>query len=120
MPTSDEPDADPMLTDWLRTIYASLKQRLDEPRQRQGRRFFNVAQVVAVGLLMEREGFNVRECRAVFLTRPDLCRAARFLHVPSPSWFAQARDVSDGFLARRGARAAVAAVALAVSLRLPG
>jgi DNA-directed RNA polymerase specialized sigma24 family protein len=125
--TAHEPDPAPdsPLADWLSTIYALAKRALaSESRYRQGRRFFKVHQVVAVGLLMERESLTPAQARELFERWPHLARAVRFIHLPSPSWFREAKALSDQFLSKPGAREALAAftptLSQTVSATVPG
>jgi DNA-directed RNA polymerase specialized sigma24 family protein len=116
--TADEPEPTPEspLADWLSTIYALAKRALAaEGRFRQGRRFFKVHQVVAVGLMMEREGLTPAQARELFERWPHLQRAVRFMHLPSESWFREAQALSNTFLSKPGAREALAAFAPTLS-----
>ena len=70
------------LAEWLRTVFLGARSSLAHARRRFGRRFLNLAQVVAVRSLMERLGVGVQACRAVLRARPELRRAVRFRHPP--------------------------------------
>lgn len=107
--TPDEIDAGEALPldEWLASIYQHCKHALNAPRHRRGRRFFNVAQAVAVGMLMEREGLSLRKCRELLLKRRDLAEAVRLRHVPSHGWFHDAAEVCTPFLRKSSARTLV-------------
>ena len=91
------------LGQWVRAIYRLARGVIGRARRRRGRRFLDLAQVTAIALLMRRERLGVTQCRALLRTRPDLRRAVRFLHVPSPGWFREAMP-SDGADRAAGAR----------------
>lgn len=105
--TADEPGEPQPLADWLGTIYSLAKRALGG-KHRHGRHFFNLSQVLCVGLLMERESLSVIDVRELFEQRPDLAKACRFMHVPSLSWFRDAAELSGTYLARPGVREALA------------
>jgi DNA-directed RNA polymerase specialized sigma24 family protein len=79
--------------DWLRSIYQHARRSLTAGRYRQGRRFYNVAQVVAVGLFHERMGSTLRGSRQAFLDNREFAAAVHFRHVPGVTWFHGASEV---------------------------
>lgn len=96
-----EPDPTQTLAEWLRSVYLKAKRQCDAARFRQGRRFHNVAQVVACAVLMERRGLSSRGAVEMFKGSKDLSEAVRFRHVPNHMWFWRCQEVATDFLGRK-------------------
>lgn len=94
----DPTDTDVPLDEWLSELYGLARRHITHARYRQGRRYFNIAQVFAVGMMMESRGLSLRACRMLFLDNAALCKAVRFRHVPSHGWFQGAAQVCTDFL----------------------
>lgn len=114
--TADEPELAKPLADWLAGVYLAAKRKIEwRKAQRRGRHFIPCEQAVAIGLLMVRENIAADDCRKLFLSRADLCRAVHFLrpgeshhpmHVPPVSFFSRAWIICAELLDQPGARAA--------------
>lgn len=96
-------DHDLPMDEWLAGVYAAARRTITK-RQRQGRRYYNFAQVVGVAALMYRLNLSVRGCRDMLADRPELAAALRFRHVPSHGWFQGAKKVCTHFAENFGQR----------------
>ncbi len=83
-------DARQELQGWLQDIYDTAKAIYTAKRYRQGRKFFNVAQCVALGALVRYKGMSLRSVRMMLVQRPDLCAVLHLRHVPSHGTLAAA------------------------------
>lgn len=77
------PDARQELQEWLQEIYDTAKSIYTAKRYRQGRKFFDVAQCVALGALVRYKGLTCRGAQMLLSQRPDLCAVLHLRHVPS-------------------------------------
>jgi RNA polymerase sigma factor (sigma-70 family) len=78
------------LVEWLDEKYSLAKHIVKIDRYRRGPAF-DVAQVVACAMLMDRLGLTTRAAAMLFQEREDLRRAVRFARIPSQMWFVRAR-----------------------------
>jgi hypothetical protein len=68
-------DPDVPLVDWLAGVYRASRTFYTGGRHKQGRRFYNAAQIQAIGALALRLKLSSRGCRQVLLEiRNDLRR----------------------------------------------
>lgn len=89
------------LADWLGGIYRRARHTFPRRRRRCGHEWYNIPQIVAVLMLMKRDGLSIDAARELFRAHPDLRQAVHFRHLPPLSWFRRTAALGAPFLARR-------------------
>jgi DNA-directed RNA polymerase specialized sigma24 family protein len=90
--------SDVPLRDWLAQIYAAAKLYRPPARYRRGRRFYNVAQVIALSYLQRRLKLSIRGMRQVLEQRPDLAAAVKLRRrIPGYHWLQRCVQLGSVF-----------------------
>lgn len=82
-------DVSTPLDRWARSIYQNAKRAYTGRKYRQGRRFFNIAQVVAVAAVRRRLKRSCRETAELLRDDKPLRNALHLFMPPSKSWVAE-------------------------------
>lgn len=74
------------LNEWVRSIYLAAKKAYTSKRYRQGRRFFNIAQAVAIVMLQKRTGYSCREVAELLKQDKSLRNSLHLFRPPGFRW----------------------------------
>jgi hypothetical protein len=77
---------------WLGAVYGAARKKYGPKFRRRGRRFYNVAQLVAIAALRMRLKLSYRGTVEYLRARPDVCRALHLRKVPSFVWIRAGQD----------------------------
>jgi hypothetical protein len=92
-----KPDKNRDECDWLAETYEAAKRVYTARRFRQGRKFYNIAQLVSLAALMQRKNLTCRGCREYLSDREDLMTVVRLRRLPSKNFFNRAMHALADF-----------------------
>lgn len=75
--------ADGTIAEWVAHVYAAARKKYTAKRWRNGRKFYNVAQYVAIAALCHRLKLTIRACETYLTEKQDVRDALKLHRVPT-------------------------------------